>query len=487
MPPTGAFTDLEWAQATLPIALSGLGLQSVLRIASFAFLASWTATANNVLTLHPPSSPIRAIFSDIITTLPLVSDLSGGVSPYTGPVLASQLPPTSPVHSPLHRLTAALHSAVSDVQHRLRAITSSSPPEDVQHIFRELKPFVAARPQDINLPFLVGHSKRLQHLCTLLDCISTLQTVYSSIGDNPAQMAQLRSQLQRGAGMFLSTVPTHRDLTLTNEQMRYSVCRWLLNMDVHKPDEGDSCPCSSKAKGKQKACDLHWESACNLGGHNILRHNMLVYVIKGFLRELGLHVSFGEPRAQGLLGANQKGGGDIEAFGLDLPIGTATVFDVSVVHPATKTGIAHGSHTTAFAAAVHKEKEKAAKYADYAKHGVVFQPLVFEATGAPGPQALAFLKRLASASRAMSDDEDGTSTIANWSLSTTLQQWLARISFCIHRMTAKMAIQGARNNIAHTEADFVVDHGSLIASMLNVEAIQKLLPTTRAAATASTA
>ena len=288
-------SDSQWRQASLRLAVGGLGLGSARRDRIAAYLGSAADCLRNFPTNFTILGDAEEAWTDHASDTPL-----------------STLPP--PVHD--------------TAEHPPGGETSPRPPA-------------------------TGHSRaRLPHLChqprrseeklrrvTSLEVDLAWHELYSEMPTR--ERAQLLSQASPGASAFLSSLPSLPELSLTTAEMRMSLRRWL-RLPLQNSIPTGRCVCSTTSHAP--ALSSHHLLTCRNEGMLGRRHDDLRRTLRDMATTAGL-ITEEEPR--GLPGFGQ-GGGDLLIH--DLHPGQSIVADVCVVSEdvdaLAETAASHAGHAS---------------------------------------------------------------------------------------------------------------------------------------------
>jgi hypothetical protein len=229
---------------------------------------------------------------------------------------------------------------------------------------------------------VVAAPRQLQKLLTRLLHKADLAALRGQL--SLAEQSHLKSCAQRGASLLFQVIPSEPRLQVNNDEFSHALtlhlgCPLLAKFSAEQASKCKSCGFTKDpVLAPQHICN------CGTGGGPQRRHDMLRDVFVHMFRSAHLPTRQ-EVRAE--LPHTGNGGPDVLVSDFPLP-GQTTMFDVSVINPVQKQFFPRAA-SVGLVAAASRAKDKLASYAKTAgATGYRAVPLVFETTGAFGPEVL---------------------------------------------------------------------------------------------------
>ena len=213
----------------------------------------------------------------------------------------------------------------------------------------------------------------------------------SSLPPNIQRQLELISE--KGASIWLSTLPLKTCGFLLNKQEFFDAISLRYNLTLSTANRSTICVCG-------KPNDINHTLTCKIGGYVSLRHNSVRDTVAELLGSVCKDVETEPP----LLsvphtlplpnGTNRQDGArlDVSARSFWSPLDRAFV-DVRVLHPQAQSNSDKSIPQMYAAHEASKKREYNQRVLDVEKAG--FTPLVFSTTGGMGKEASCFLKHLA--------------------------------------------------------------------------------------------
>jgi len=269
----------------------------------------------------------------------------------------------------------------------------------------------------------IGHLQR--RFSAVLDKYNS-SSLFSSLGD--VDKARVFSVSNKPAGLWLSTLPTSHDFSLSDNHFQ-SAIRLRLGLKQH-PLLPKVCVC-----GESLSDPGHFLGCQKLASRSVTRrHDAVVRVLARMGRVLAVDVR-AEPKESRHVVDGRDRRPDIRSYGTH---GAGALADVAIVHPCARAYIGGGSAERGSAAKT-RERDKHRKFDECAKReGVPFYAFVLEGFGLVGEEALDFVDFLV--------QERGTA--APFVDPTTIRPYVLRnIAFALQRGNAAIVAEGIDLNL----------------------------------------